>query len=121
MSNTNTVSGRILSTLEAELSDVPDIEGVTKVVFRLLLSAILGGVLGYDREIKGKAAGFRTHMLVAVGAAFYVLVPSLNGKLARVTPEKIQCLGPFDVDPEPVLCDDFGAARDPKRVRVVIT
>jgi putative Mg2+ transporter-C (MgtC) family protein len=79
MTNATTVSGRILITLEAELSDVPNIEGVTKVVFRLLLAAILGGVLGYDREVKGKAAGFRTHMLVAVGAAFFVLVPSLNG------------------------------------------
>lgn len=79
MTNATTASGRILLTLEAELSDVPDIEGVTKVVFRLLLAAILGGVLGYDREVKGKAAGFRTHMLVAVGAAFFVLVPSLNG------------------------------------------
>jgi putative Mg2+ transporter-C (MgtC) family protein len=79
MTNANTVPERILTTLATELSDVPDIEGVTKVVFRLLLAAVLGGVLGYDREVKGKAAGFRTHMLVAVGAAFFVLVPSLNG------------------------------------------
>jgi len=36
-------------------------------------------VLGYEREQKGKAAGIRTHMLVAMGAALFVLVPQLGG------------------------------------------
>jgi putative Mg2+ transporter-C (MgtC) family protein len=39
------------------------------------MAALLGGVLGYDREKKGKQAGLRTHMLVCVGAALFVLVP----------------------------------------------
>lgn len=69
----------ILETLQSEFSDAPDIERFTRMVTRLLLAAVLGGVLGYEREKKGKAAGIRTHMLVAMGAALFVLVPEFDG------------------------------------------
>ena len=67
------------STLAAEFSDLPDAAQVTRVLTRLLLAALLGGVLGYERESKGKAAGLRTHMLVAMGAAMFVLIPQQGG------------------------------------------
>ncbi|WP_457354353.1 MgtC/SapB family protein [Roseateles sp. P5_D6] len=69
----------VLQTLQSEFSDAPDVEQVTRLTTRLLLAALLGGVLGYEREQKGKAAGIRTHMLVAMGAALFVLVPQLGG------------------------------------------
>lgn len=69
----------IVATLQSEFSDAPDAEQVTRILIRLLLAAILGGVLGYERESQGKAAGIRTHMLVAMGAALFVLVPDLDG------------------------------------------
>ncbi|RZJ07021.1 MAG: MgtC/SapB family protein [Rubrivivax sp.] len=69
----------ILETLRSEFSDAPDAEQVTRIMVRLLLAALLGGLLGYERESKGKAAGIRTHMLVAMGAALFVLVPDLQG------------------------------------------
>lgn len=69
----------VLSTLRAEFSDVPDAAQVTRILTRLLLAALLGGVLGYERERSGKAAGIRTHMLVSMGAALFVLVPLLGG------------------------------------------
>jgi putative Mg2+ transporter-C (MgtC) family protein len=69
----------ILATLRTEFSDVPDAGQVTRILTRLLLAAVLGGLLGYERESKGKAAGIRTHMLVAMGAAMFVLVPELDG------------------------------------------
>lgn len=69
----------ILDTLRDEFSDTPDAEQVTRILARLLLAALLGGVLGYERESQGKAAGIRTHMLVSMGAALFVLVPHLGG------------------------------------------
>jgi putative Mg2+ transporter-C (MgtC) family protein len=69
----------VLDTLKAEFSDVSDPAQLTRIAVRLLLAAALGGVLGYERERTGKAAGLRTHMLVAVGAALFVLVPQQGG------------------------------------------
>lgn len=69
----------ILATLQTEFSDAMNAEQVTRIMTRLLLAAVLGGMLGYERESKGKAAGIRTHMLVAMGAALFVLVPEFDG------------------------------------------
>jgi len=66
---------QVLETIREEFSDLPDVAQVTRVTLRLLIAAILGGVLGYEREKKGKAAGVRTHILVALGAALFVLIP----------------------------------------------
>ena len=74
-----TLFDQIADTLRAEFSDVPDAAQLTRIVVRLLLAALLGGILGYEREQKGKAAGIRTHMLVALGAALFVLVPQQAG------------------------------------------
>jgi len=41
---------------------------------RLTLSAILGGVIGFNRELHNKPAGLRTHALVAVGACLLTLI-----------------------------------------------
>ena len=69
----------VAGTVIAEFSDVPDAAQVTRITLRLLLAALLGGLLGWERERKGKAAGVRTHMLVAMGAALFVLVPQQAG------------------------------------------
>jgi putative Mg2+ transporter-C (MgtC) family protein len=70
---------RILDTIASEFSDAVDPEQITRILLRLLLAAVLGGILGYERESQGKAAGIRTHMLVAMGAALFVLVPQQGG------------------------------------------
>jgi putative Mg2+ transporter-C (MgtC) family protein len=69
----------VIETLRAEFSDVPDAAQITRILVRLLLAALLGGLLGYERERQGKAAGVRTHMLVAMGSALFVLVPQQAG------------------------------------------
>jgi len=69
----------ILDVLRSEFSDVADVEQVTRLLIRLLLAALLVGLLGYERESRGKAAGVRTHILVAMGAALFVLLPGLGG------------------------------------------
>lgn len=44
------------------------------IIERLVLSVLLGGLVGLEREIHGRAAGFRTHILVSTGAALIMLV-----------------------------------------------
>ena len=66
-------------TLQAEFAEIGDASQLTRITVRLLVAAILGGILGFEREQKGKAAGVRTHMLVAMGAALFVLAPRLAG------------------------------------------
>lgn len=66
-------------TVAAEFSDVASGEQLTRLGVRLVVAAVLGGLLGMQREHHGKAAGLRTHMLVAIGAAVFVLVPQLAG------------------------------------------
>lgn len=46
----------------------------TEVLLRLVLAALAGGLIGFEREIFHKPAGIRTHMLVCLGSALFVLV-----------------------------------------------
>ena len=65
--------------IQADFADVPSIAELAQIIVRLLLAAVLGGLLGIQRELIGKAAGLRTHMLVAMGAAFFTLIPVQAG------------------------------------------
>jgi putative Mg2+ transporter-C (MgtC) family protein len=69
----------IWTAVQQEFSDVPDAAEVARIVVRLLVAVVLGGLLGYERERTGSSAGFRTHMLVALGSALFVLVPLQAG------------------------------------------
>lgn len=66
-------------TIVAEFSDLGGVPEITRVALRLVLAGLLGALLGYERERKGKAAGMRTHMLVCLGASLFVLVPDQAG------------------------------------------
>ncbi len=70
---------QIAGAVVTEFSDLPDLAQTTRVVLRLTVAALLGGLLGWEREHKGQAAGVRTHMLVAMGAALFVLVSQQLG------------------------------------------
>jgi putative Mg2+ transporter-C (MgtC) family protein len=50
-----------------------------QLAVRLLVAGLIGGLLGWERERAGKAAGLRTHILVAVGTAAMVAVPIQAG------------------------------------------
>ena len=69
----------VTRTIADEFSDLGDLESLTRVTLRLLLAALLGGLLGLERELTGKPAGLRTHMLVALGSAMFVLAASGAG------------------------------------------
>ncbi len=63
----------IWDAVQDQFSDLSSVHTVVRVFVRLLLAAILGACLGWDRERLGKAAGLRTHMLVAAGCALFVV------------------------------------------------
>lgn len=70
---------QILDTLVSEFSDAADPEQIVRILVRLSMAALLGGLVGRQRERMRKSAGMRTHMLVAMGAALFVLVPERSG------------------------------------------
>jgi putative Mg2+ transporter-C (MgtC) family protein len=62
-----------------DLLSPPSFDQLLSIVIRLAVAAGLGALIGADRESVGKAAGLRTHMLVALGAALFVIVVTENG------------------------------------------
>lgn len=46
---------------------------ILEITLRLFVALLLGGVIGIEREYRSKEAGFRTHFLVALGSALFVL------------------------------------------------
>ncbi|HEY9709812.1 MAG TPA: MgtC/SapB family protein [Oculatellaceae cyanobacterium] len=47
------------------------------LTYRLTLALLVGSVIGWERQGAGKAAGLRTHTLVSLGSALFVLIPLL--------------------------------------------
>lgn len=45
-----------------------------ELFLRLLLAAICGGIVGYERKSRGKGAGIRTHLVVAVASALMMII-----------------------------------------------
>lgn len=84
-------------TISSEFSDIPDLSTITSITLRLIIAAVLGGILGYERERKKRSAGVRTHMLVAVGAALFVIGPLQSGMpiedMSRVLQGVVQGIG----------------------------
>lgn len=66
------------------------------VILRLSMALLLGGVIGWEREVKARAAGLRTHMLIALAAACFTLVAielmnlsPPNAELQRLDPLRL--------------------------------
>lgn len=67
------------SLLEELANSFPDGREAIRVSIRLLVALLAGGVIGYQRERAGKAAGLRTHMLVALGTALFIIAAAEAG------------------------------------------
>jgi putative Mg2+ transporter-C (MgtC) family protein len=68
------------------------------IVYRLLLAALLGGIVGLERELHHKAAGLRTNMFMCIGSALFTLLSEELGKRfggdhARVAAQLIPGIG----------------------------
>ena len=63
-----------------ELMDgLPDGTQMARIIIRLLAAALFGAIVGIQRERAGKPAGVWTHMLVALGAALFVIAGLESG------------------------------------------
>ena len=70
---------QVWAAVQQEFSDIPNVTELTRTCVRLFMAIILGASIGMERESAGSQAGFRTHMLVALGSALFVLVPLQAG------------------------------------------
>jgi putative Mg2+ transporter-C (MgtC) family protein len=68
-----------------------------EVLLRLAVAAALGGAIGFERELREREAGLRTHLLVSVGAALFTIVSAYGfreflvngGAVVRADPTRI--------------------------------
>ena len=65
-------------------------------MLRLFIAALFGGLIGLEREYRAKEAGFRTHFLVALGSALFMLLSQYGfegilgtGQNVRLDPSRI--------------------------------
>lgn len=58
---------------------LPDRSKLAMVLLRVTAAALLGAIVGLEREKAGKPAGFRTHIIVSLGTAVVVLACSASG------------------------------------------
>jgi putative Mg2+ transporter-C (MgtC) family protein len=78
------------------LSAIPSLDW-PEVLLRIALAAILGGLIGVEREIREREAGLRTHLLVSVGSALFTIVSAYGfrdflvhgGSVVRADPTRI--------------------------------
>ncbi len=67
-----------------------------ETTFTLLLAALLGGLIGLDRESADRAAGLRTHMLVCMGSCLFTLLSAYafeGGDPGRVASQILPGMG----------------------------
>lgn len=53
-----------------------------EIIIRILLALIIGGLIGYEREVQNRSAGLRTHILVCLGATIVSLLQIQMGNQA---------------------------------------
>ena len=76
--------------LEELTGGFPDAAELARILIRLAAALALGAVIGVQRESVGAAAGLRTHMLVTLAAAVFVLAPQSVGMSADELSRVIQ-------------------------------
>lgn len=76
------------SALQEITGTMPDLPQVVRITSRLLAALLIGTLVGLQRELTHKPAGLRTHMLVALGTALFILgavqAGMSNSDLSRV-------------------------------------
>lgn len=78
------------------MSSIPALDG-WDAFLRLLFACALGGVVGFERELRDREAGIRTHLLVSLGSALFTIVSAYGfhefltdgGNVVRTDPSRI--------------------------------
>jgi len=78
------------------VGEIPNL-GAGQVLLRLALAAALGTAVGFERELRDREAGMRTHLLVALGSCLFTLVSAYGfhefltagGNIVRADPARI--------------------------------
>ena len=78
------------------MSSIPALNG-WDAFLRLTLACALGGVIGFERELRDREAGIRTHLLVSLGSALFTVVSAYGfhefltngGNIVRADPSRI--------------------------------
>lgn len=68
-----------METFVAEWLGVSSLRQLVRVLYTLLVAMAAGALIGAQRELSGKPAGLRTHMLVALGTAMFVVAGTHSG------------------------------------------
>ena len=67
------------------------------LILRLFLGGMMGGLIGLEREFRAKEAGFRTHFIVALGSALFMMISqhAFSGRFdaARVAAQVVSGIG----------------------------
>ena len=66
-------------------------------ILRILIAGLLGGLIGFEREFRAKEAGLRTHFIVALGSALFMIISqyAFTGRFdaARVAAQVVSGIG----------------------------
>lgn len=73
-------------------------------ILRIFVAAVLGGLIGLEREYREKAAGLRTHFLVALGSALFMIIsahgfdgilkdPNMRLDVSRIAAQVVSGIG----------------------------
>jgi putative Mg2+ transporter-C (MgtC) family protein len=60
------------------------------IIARLLLGALFGGIIGYERQVHGRPAGLRTHLIVSVASVLVMIISEYFYHLSYMNPEYIR-------------------------------
>ena len=61
-----------------------------EIILRLLLGTLFGGVIGFERQVHGRPAGFRTHILVCIAAVLIMMVSEYYQYLSSIDPSYVR-------------------------------
>lgn len=61
-------------------------EEVGHYLIRIVIAALLGGLIGFERDFHGRAAGLRTHLLVSMGASVFMILSEIVAAHAKANP-----------------------------------